>query len=326
MDQLMTVIGDHLAPGSPIADKVLNWPGDPMPTADSVPLRLAGALHAVARQDVELAAAYPPNTVSDDALWAAITTAFDRHEPHVLAMLDSAPQTNEVRRSAAIIPALHLLTAHFSLPIALTEVGASGGLNLCADQFRMTAGNRAYGPAQSPVHLAPEWTGRAPEPTDLAIASRKGVDLNPLDPATEGNRLIAYLWPDQTDRIARTEAAIEIARHHPATLIKADAVNWLTDHFAPIPGQLHLLFHTIAWQYLPEMSREKGEAAIAATAAHATPEAPVARLAMEADGKSAALTLHIWPPGAMIDLGRADYHGRWIDWSMAALEGLSDDA
>jgi hypothetical protein len=40
---------------------------------------------------------------------------------------------------------------------------------------------------------------------------------------------------------------------------------------------------------------------------------------MESDGdvrgqKGAALTLRLWPCDLRIDLGRADFHGRWIDW------------
>ena len=38
---------------------------------------------------------------------------------------------------------------------------------------------------------------------------------------------------------------------------------------------------------------------------------------MEADGLSpgAALTLTLWPGGETIPLGRADFHGRWVDWT-----------
>jgi hypothetical protein len=44
--------------------------------------------------------------------------------------------------------------------------------------------------------------------------------------------------------------------------------------------------------------------------------APIARLSMEVDDSTpgAALTLTLWPGGEIIPLGRADFHGRWIDW------------
>ena len=53
-----------------------------------------------------------------------------RHEPFLLASLDSAPQTNEVRRSAVLIEAGHWLTARCGLPLMQSDMGASAGLNL----------------------------------------------------------------------------------------------------------------------------------------------------------------------------------------------------
>ena len=41
-------------------------------------------------------------------LWSAVETAMAAHTDRLLHWLDSAPQTNEVRRSAALIPALRL--------------------------------------------------------------------------------------------------------------------------------------------------------------------------------------------------------------------------
>ncbi len=49
----------------------------------------------------------------------------------------------------------------------------------------------------------------------------------------------------------------------------------------------------------------------------ATGEAPLAWLSMENDGSDnagAALNLRLWPGDHRIDLGRADFHGRWVDW------------
>ena len=77
-------------------------------------------------------------------------------------------------------------------------------------------------------------------------------------------------------------------------------------------GALHLVFHTVAWQYFPPATQTRALAAMA----NAGRQAPVARLSMEADGTSpgAALTLTLWPGNDTIPLGRADFHGRWVDW------------
>ena len=164
-------------------------------------------------------------------------------------------------------------------------------------------------------------------PTDLPqIVARRGVDLNPVDPLTpEGRlRLLAYLWPDQPDRLKRTEGAIAVAADNEAELARDDAGVWLTNALAHRqPGTLKLVFHTIAWQYFPETTRAMAEAALANAAAVATVDAPLARLSMEnADGRAAAVTLTTWPGGQERLIARADFHGRWIDWLAGSIDGV----
>ena len=83
-----------------------------------------------------------------------------------------------------------------------------------------------------------------------------------------------------------------------------------------MPGQIHLIYHTIAWQYFPAETQATARAAIEAAGARATPDAPLAWFAMEADTESpgAALTLRLWPGDCTFQLGRVDFHGRWVDW------------
>jgi len=74
-----------------------------------------------------------------------------------------------------------------------------------------------------------------------------------------------------------------------------------------------MVYHTIAWQYFPETTKARCEAAMTAAAARG----PVARLAMEADEKrseGAAITLTLYSERKVIPLGRVDFHGRWLDW------------
>ena len=320
MERLMRLCGERLTPGGAVADHIFGWQGDPSPNADSVPLRLAGALHMLKRGGNRiLGAVYPPLAPDDDAFWAAIVSVLETEADQIIALMASPPQTNEVRRSVAIIPALHVLAAKVGLPIHLSEVGASAGLNLRADQFRLHAGPPVYGPADAQVVLTPDWDGPAPAPAPLTVVARDGVDLNPLDPARDAARLFGYLWPDQADRIARTEAAIATAAAHPATLARGDAVDWLESALAPVPGCLRVLFHTIAWQYLSPEGQRAGDEAIAKAGAAATDAAPLARVAMEADGRSAALHVQLWPGGARTHLAQVDYHGRWITWLQTQL-------
>ncbi len=130
LGRLFTLAAARLTPGSAVADRLLNWPGDPHHSADSVPLRLSGALHALKLRGVALNDVFPPAEVDDDTLWQAVRETFDTHGVDILHWLDSPPQTNEVRRSATLLPVMSLLGQRFDRPLDLSELGASGGLNL----------------------------------------------------------------------------------------------------------------------------------------------------------------------------------------------------
>lgn len=311
MERLMTGLAERLEPGDPVADTVLGWQGDSSARAASVPLRLAGGLHALILTDKApaLAAAYVSGLDPTDAALVAIRA----HPAFLLDWLASPPQTNEVRRSAPLIVAAHWLTARFGLPLILSELGASAGLNLLWDHYALRIGDQRYGPADPILTLTPDWTGPLPPPATPRILDRLGADLNPLDPATDRLRLLAYLWPDQPDRIARTRTALDLAAQTRPQIDRADAADWLETRLATAtPDALHLIFHTVAWQYFPPATQVRA----LATMERAGQTTPIARIAMEADGQSpgAALTLTLWPGGDSIPLGRADFHGRWVDW------------
>jgi hypothetical protein len=318
MARLMALAADRLAPGCAVADRILGWPGEAGPSGASVPLRLAGALHALVIDgtDPALAAVYPPAAPSDAALWAAVEAALHGHEARLLRWLDSPPQTNEVRRSAALLAAATWIAARHPLPFVLSELGASAGLNLAFDRHALRAGGLTLGAEGSPVALAPDWRGPVPAPRTIEVTQRAGVDLNPLDPREPGARLrlLAYLWPDQPHRRRLTEAAIALADTVPD---RGDAAPWLERRLAERhEGRVHMVFHTVAWQYFPAETQARCRAALATAGARATPEAPLARVGMEADATpgSAALTVTLWPGGETRELARVDFHGRTVDW------------
>ncbi|WP_426239571.1 DUF2332 domain-containing protein [Pararhizobium sp. DWP1-1-3] len=309
--------GDH-----PVGAKILSWSGDPSPGGDSVPLRLAGALHALvlSGSDKQLASVYPPQTAEADDLWSAIEQACRIHASFILDRLTSAPQTNEVRRSGALLPGFLTISSLLQKPLVLSEVGASAGLNLQWDRYEYWLGDRTWALQPSPVLIAPEWRGPPPPlDTPVHVDSRAGCDLNPLNPASEADalRLLSYIWADQQDRLERTRFALAIAATNRQTVDRADAVDWLEKRLQEVhEDQVHVVYHTIAWQYLPAHSKAEGEALIAAAGERATESAPLARLQMEADDQkhSAALTLQVWPSGEKHLIGRADFHGRWVEW------------
>lgn len=319
--RICTLAAERLTGESSVGAMTLGWPGNPDGTGDALALRLAGTLHALIRsgQDPALSAVYPPQAVDDDTLWTAIEAAMRRDEAFMLERLKSAPQTNEVRRSSALLPGFLTIAALTGKPLILSEVGASAGLNLQWDRYSYRLGDFGWGKA-SAVELAPRWEGPPPPPAAIEIAERAGCDLNPLDPAFEDDRLrlFSYIWADQQDRLDRTAAALEMATESGLKVEKADAIDWLRKRLTtPRPGMTHVIYHTIAWQYLPPALKAEGEALIAEAGARATQDAPLVRLQLEADGKpeGAAILLTLWPAGKTREIGRADFHGRWVKWA-----------
>ncbi|MCB1359728.1 MAG: DUF2332 family protein [Rhodobacter sp.] len=314
MATLCTLLAERLVPDSALTRRLLDWPGDPGPSGASVPLRLAGALHALVLQGhAGLRAVYPPHRTDPEALWQAVAGALHAQAAFIDRFLDSAPQTNEVRRAAVLIAAGHWLAARHPLPLVFSELGASAGLNLMWDRFALGP----LGPAQARVRLTPDWTGTLPAPAPITVCDRAGVDLNPIDltDRTQRLRLLAYLWPDQPYRRTLTEAAIADA---PPVPVRADAVDWLADRLHPRPGALHLVWSTVAWQYLPRDRQRLGAARIAAAGSQATVDSPLAWLRYEADGDGpgAGIVLRLWPGDRTVAMGRADFHGRWVRWTV----------
>ena len=212
--RLLRVVLDNLGPGTAVADRLLTWPEATL-RADAVGLRLTGGLHALVLSEAapQLAALYPASE-DDAALWSAITDAFETHSAHLLHWLDNAPQTNEVRRAPAMILAASEAAKQFpGLPLRVSELGASAGLNLLFDRFALDLPQGPYTPPNAVMMLRPDWQGQPADIVPFSVAERRGVDLNPLSPDQPADmlRLRSYLWADQPERMQRTNAALSIA-------------------------------------------------------------------------------------------------------------------
>ncbi len=320
--RLCELLAERLEKGNAVGDAVLGWPGRSAGTGDALALRMTGALQAlmIEGRAPELAAVYPPrhDVHDDDELWQVINDVCTRHAGFIVERLKSAPQTNEVRRASTLLPGFWQIARQTGLPLVLSELGASAGLNLHWDRFVYQLDGEKWGEPASNVRLSPEWKGRGVEPVPVSVLSRAGCDLNPLDPSSRDDmmRLMSYIWPDQAERIARTKAAIGIAASSGVRVEKSDAVDWLEKRLAQrFDNAVHVVFHTIAWQYFPTDARKKGHQMMQVAGKRASDDAPLAWLRFEMDGKApgAALSLTLWPSGQEYFLGRADFHGRWVD-------------
>jgi hypothetical protein len=322
---LCETLAASLDAGTAIGREILDWPGDPRATADALALRVAGALHALARGHLEpaLTALYPPAPLPDAAsLWRAARAALERQPQHFREYLAVAPQTNEVGRSGVLIAGLLQFARHHAVPLHLFEIGASAGLNLYLDRYRYRFGDASWGDPRAALELAPEWRGDPPAvDVGLRVASRQGCDLAPIDIASpaERARLLSYVWADQTERLQRVATAIGTALAEPTHIEARDAAEWLEEKLPPVDAAragARVLFHSVFWNYLPASTQRRIETQIALCAAAATAAQPFGWLRLEldpADGQ-AALQLSDWPGARTQLLARAHPHGRSVTW------------
>lgn len=293
---------------------------DPDPLAAAVSLRWAAALHHLAlRGRAPWAALWPPAAASDVQLDDAIAAAWAGERPHLERALARAPQTNEVQRSAALLPGLLHVAAATGLPLALCEIGASAGLNLWPDRHRVDYGAWTWGAPDAPLTLRCEWQGPVPASAGapLAVRSRAGCDLHPVDlrVADEALRLRSFVWPDQAERVARLARAIEVTApwlrdEGVAVQARAAAAFAAAQLAAPREGVTTVLLHTIMWQYLPTAEQQAIVATLEAAGRRATRAAPLAWLRLEppVPEARAELRCRLWPGGEDHLLGRAHPH------------------
>jgi hypothetical protein len=200
-------------------------------------------------------------------------------------------QTNEVGRCAFLLPCL----AGLPEPLSLIEVGASAGLNLNLDRYAYRYGERAIG--ESAVVLAPELRGPPPPVERLPrVIGRVGIDLAP---APDPDWLRACLWPDQPERLARLDAALEIAAHHPPPLVEGDALELLPDLIATTEGTVVVL-HSAVTVYFDEAERARLLELVR----------DVHHVSAEAEDDWRAFVLRV--DGRRV--GAAQPHGAWLTW------------
>jgi hypothetical protein len=324
--------------GSPLSGEILTWAAadveDWGPTwgvlagregasRSMVALRLLGAVHRLVLEGraPALASFYPSvgGKADSPGLWEAFRGVLVEHHDELRELAARPVQTNEVGRSAALLGGFLVLTRETGHPLRLLELGASAGLNLRWDHYRYEMSGLWWGDSGSPVRIdAQLLTGRLPLDIDVDVVERSGCDPAPVDPMTEEGRLTlrSYVWPDQSERHTRLEAAISLARVVPTRVDQAQAGEWLEGRLRePAEGATTVVFHSIVMQYLSGEERHRVDEAIRTAGEEARSSAPIARLAMEPAGDQAEIWLTTWPGGRSRRLAYAGYHGSPLWWT-----------
>lgn len=326
-DVLLRHAAADLLAGGPVLSLLEGHLEDPGPSA--LALRMLGGVHALVLtgRAPQLAPFYPsasPGHVAPGAAadaWPAFAAVLEQHRDEIRTWLLHPPQTNEVGRGAALVGGLLHAADEAPLPVRLVEVGASGGLNLRADRFRIDGEVGRYGDPASPVRLSGAWQGVAPPDSPLRVVDRYGSDLDPIDVTTDSGRLLltAYVWPDQVDRLERLRGAFELAAAMPVTVHRESAQETL-DRTSLVTGAWTVVWHSVFRQYLSADGRTALSERIDAIGAAATDRSRFAHLTFEPARRSPGaeyeflVTLRTWPGGQERILGAAPGHGVPTVW------------
>ncbi|HEX4301964.1 MAG TPA: DUF2332 family protein, partial [Rhizomicrobium sp.] len=171
------------------------------------------------------------------------------------------------------------------------------------DGAALTIDCELRGPGTPPAGAAP------------AVASRLGLELNPVDLRNAGDRdwLRALIWPDQMSRLARLDRAIALFVVETPAIQSGDALALLPGALAAVPrDQVPVVYHTIAvYQFSTEM-RE----ALDAILVMAGLRRPVWRLSFEYDGALYMLSAIRYADGVREEarLASCHPHGTWMEW------------
>jgi hypothetical protein len=311
-----------------------------------VPVLFLAATHdlTLAHPEGDLAAIYRGQRDADP--YPALLAMLDDHRAEVASTLASrSVQTNEVGRSAALVPAVSSALAGDHRAVALVEVGPSAGLNLFLDRYRVNylpdqpAGADGplvgAGPPDSTVQLDCRLRGDGVPPLDglPTIAVRTGVDPSPVDVTDPVQRrwLQACLWPGQPRRARTLAAAMDLVASAPPELLGGDAVTDLAAVVGSQPSDVvPVVVSTWAMAYIPADGRGQILAALDALGAGrdlslVTMEEPRFTPWLDVldhptvasgDGTPTALGVRSWRDGrcTTTTLALCHPHAQWMRW------------
>jgi hypothetical protein len=326
------------------------------------PVLFLAALHDLVLRDPTVAAArWYSSVVGREAVpsgdpWPDARETILRHAEELRQTIATRrTQTNEVNRAVYIVTAFALAARDVpSTPTVLVELGASAGLLLQADRYRVELHRRGInlvvGDPGSPVTCQGQDHSPAPLP-DLAlppVAGRVGLDVAPIDPADEDavRWLEACLWPDVPGRIDRFRSAIELLRRDPPPLRQGDMVDDLGPTIESVLAEtralhgsdVHLIVFS-SWALTYVKRSRRGE--VADVLARWASELPaVSWVTAEPSGcvpglpppdeapvepDPTVLGAHRWRGGRELSAesyGTCDSHGEWVRLSGAAVSDI----
>jgi hypothetical protein len=308
------------------------------PPAQRLPVLLFAAVHWLLLADPgqRLARFYPNLTDAGDVPVAGAFPIFrefclERVDDVVGLVATRRTQTNEIGRTALFVPVLAQLGGDRGT-LAHVDVGASAGLNLLISSydFDYSPGGRLT--TGSTVVIACATRGAVPVPAaHPPIGTAIGIDSDPVDVTDpdQARWLEACVWPDQVERFARLEAAIEIATRVGVDVRRGDAAEHVEALVAEASASGHPVV-TTSWvlNYLTAQERDRFLTALERSARSVDlswvyaespalcPELPGMPSPRSGSKQPTAVGVVCWRRGRReaVYVADAHPHGRWMHW------------
>ena len=294
---------------------------DEDPAKGALALRIAGAVHhlAIKGRAGPLQPAYESASgFAASQTRGAVADLVPAHRDIFRDFIARPPQTNEINRLAALLPAFSQVARAFKMPLDLYELGASGGLLLSPDRCIVDYGSFVWG--DGAVSMTSEWRGETPDLVSaLSIRNRAGCDRRPIDFSDPEQVDIArsYIWPEHTGRRRLFDAAIAGARKNNVHIDRADALDWLAGRDIPQSGAVSVVFTSVFAVYLDDDETMRLNTQMAAFGARATSDAPVAFIQFEPADDMDFVRFNVdvtnWPGGDRRRIATANAHGAWVE-------------
>ncbi len=285
-------------------------------------LLLSGVDHPLAAHYPIVSGAERPQTPAFPLFRDFVLT----HREAVLNLVRTrSTQTNVVRRCACLLPAFSIIATEADAPLALIDLGASGGVNLNFDRYgycylRAGAEERRWGSPTAAVQLESDLRGPGVFPDlldDIPVASRVGVDLNPINlrDAEQLRWLQALIWPEHIERHARLIAAAAELDASPVELHRGDGAELLHELIRAAPPDSALVVYATVALYQFGRGRI---AQIQQTLREAAQHRPIWLLTLEGREPQLSLTRYAHGDAIRQMLANASPHGWWMEWAAPA--------
>jgi hypothetical protein len=290
---------------------------------------LLGAVHVLLLQGANhpLADHYPsvrPGAEPSCEPVQAFKEFVAKHEAALIPIIEAGiTNTNEVGRSATLMPAFDHVARTAGQGLHLIELGPSAGFNLNFDRYAYVYSRDGVdaiqtGPPSASVQLNCELRGPHDPPLSddpVPILSRRGLELNPIDLRDARARLWlkALVWPELSARHACLDQAITSQLEHPVAIFRGDALKLLTPAIETLPpGGVAVVFHShVTYQFSEQM-----RAALDELLSRLSRLRPIHRISIEYHNGGYPIRHGVYAGGTVTQttLGLCDPHGMWLEW------------